>query len=223
MAKGVGVGETPDRSGVSPTPTANNGLNNYKYAILMYESAALPDDLKVVAGIAEYFKTLEGADKTLLQISGTLEEAATTIDNFKAQTCGSTYDLAVINLNMFGSAKELSFFLEPDISGDPRTIFLATLRFMMGDAYALAKGKVQRERESLAGSPSCIDCYSAAEKSQVHVRLGELLCAHLRATEERVRTRHSGRTVKLEGGVTRLLKKSHTTYYGIPAKKKAPL
>jgi hypothetical protein len=97
-------------------------------SVFMYESRDLPGDLQVMEQISKKFGTTPEAATTFWQVSCSLEEAAKNIDTFKAKTCGSTYNLAVINLNMFAKGDELAFLLRPDVLGDPRTIFLCSLR-----------------------------------------------------------------------------------------------
>src|SRR4051812_33987155 len=118
--------------------------------------ASVPVDLKVMTALAETFKTLPEAATTRVETADNLEQAAVQIDAFKAITCGSAYSLAIINLNMMSDIRELEFLLRPKVLGDPRTIFMASLRSMVGDAYAMARDKVQRESEIRGRSPSCI-------------------------------------------------------------------
>lgn len=152
-----------------------------KDALFLYEPAAVPDDLKVVRGVADSFQTLPEAATTWVQCAHSLEQAAPLIEEFKAQTCGSSCSLAIINLNLMDDASELSFLLQPEMLGDPCAIFLATLRYRIGDAYALAREKVQREAQPHEKrSSSCFDCYSASTRNEVFSRVSHLAAAYLR-------------------------------------------
>lgn len=190
-------------------------MPDYKRAIFMFEAEALPDDLKVVKSIAEEFQTLPEARTTLVQVAHTLEEAAPQLDNFKALMCGSSYSLAVINLNMMTRVEEIDFLLRRDVLGDPRTIFLGSLRYLVGEAYALAREKVQRENQNPKGhSPSCLDCYSAHNREEAAPRVSGLAVAYLHELEELEKARREGRILAGQGQAAAFQKKSATTFFG---------
>jgi hypothetical protein len=186
----------------------------FKDAIFAYESAALPAELKIVDGCVEKFKALPEAATTLVQVAHTLDEAATLIDQFKIQTCGSTYSLALINISMLADVQELKFLLRVDVVGDPRTIFVASLRYMTGDIYAYAKDKVQRENEIKERTASCIDCYGAGGHEETLTRTAQLMAAYLREAEARAEAKRQGISVVGESPAETLLRKSTTTFYG---------
>lgn len=187
-------------------------MDDFKDAIFIYETADLPADLKVVDGIYEEFEVLPEAQTTLVQLAHNLEQAAPLIDAFKARTCGSPYTLAIINLNMFHT-DELNFILRPDVLGDPRTIFLASLKYMAGDAYALARDKSLRESERTDRSPSCVDCYGEQNRDSIFTRVSQLAAAYLREAEARTQARRRGQLLPAEAAVE-AMKKSQTTFFG---------
>jgi hypothetical protein len=189
-------------------------VNSWKDAIFMFESASVPDELKLVDSIAERFKPFPEAENTLIQVTHSLEEAAVVIDKFKARTCGSAYSLAVVNLNMFGNMQEFNFLMSPSVLGDPRIIFVASLKSMAGESYAFAKNKVHREGETSLGAPSCIDCYSAANREEASERLAKLACAYLHEFDERANAKRGRTSVLLNSEALNQLKNSTTTYYG---------
>lgn len=188
-------------------------MPEFKDAIFAYEAAALPAELKIVDGCVEKFRTLPEADATLVQVAHSLDEAATLIDQFKAQTCGSTYSLGLININMLADVQELKFLLRVDIVGDPRTIFMASLRYMTGDIYAYTKDKVHRESEIKERTASCIDCYGVGAHEETHARIAALMAAYLREAEARAEAKRKGIQVVGESPAEALLRKSTTTFY----------
>jgi len=187
-------------------------MPDFKYAIFMFECAALPDDQRVVNAIAEVYGKLPHVAPTVVHVAHTLEEAAKLIDEFKAQTCGSPYTLAVINLNMLTDVREIDFLLRSDVLGDPRTIFLASLKYMLGEAYALARDKIQRENLTPGLSTSCLDCYGPSNLSEVPSRIADLAMAYLREVEELEQARREGRPVT-DPSATAILRKSQTAFY----------
>lgn len=189
-------------------------MDEFKDAVFMYEAGALPPDQQVMAGIATAFSQLPQGSTTLLQVAHNMEEAALLIDQFKAKTCGSAYSLAVLNINMMDCVEDLKFLLRGDVLGDPRTIFLASLRFMTGDIYGLAKEKVQRESEVAGRTPSCIDCYGSTSHEEVSARITAIIAAYLQEAEERAKARHGGAVVYGASPAEELLRKSQTTFYG---------
>jgi hypothetical protein len=90
---------------------------------------------------------------------------------------------------------------------------------MVGDAYTMAKAKVQKESEDALWAPSCIDCYSAASREETVARIGDLVAAYLREAEARSQARKSGTLPPVsESDARKLLHKSKTTYYGSKGK-----
>ena len=114
------------------------------------------------------------------------------IDKFKHKPCGSGFSLAILNLNNFGSVEELQFLLRKDVLGDPRSIFLGTLRSMNGALYSEARAKVDREDQMRFGAPSCIDCYVAANRAEIPPRTARLASAYLKDADERSRVGREG-------------------------------
>jgi len=198
-------------------------MEEFKDAIFMFESAALPADLQVVDGVAERFAIQPEAETTLIHLVHSLEEAAEKIDWFKAKTCGSAYSLAIININMMSHVDELKFLLRGDVLGDPRTIFLASLRYMVGDIYGYARDKVTRESddEEKGRSPSCISTYGAVSREETWLMISDLCTAYLREAEERAKARLRGETV-MEGKAEEMLRKSGTAFYGKNLKSRSP-
>lgn len=186
---------------------------DFKDSIFLYEPVNVPAELKVVEGIAKLFEAVPGST-TYVQFASTLESAAVQIDDFKSKTCGSPYSLAVINLNMMTDVREIDFILNPRVLGDPRVIFLASLKYMVGEAYALAREKVQRENGILGRSGSCLDCYGAANRDDVYARISGLAAAYLREAEEFENARRDGRLTMPPASATELLRKSTTTFFG---------
>ena len=189
-------------------------MDAWKDAIFLFESAAVPDELKLIDLIAANFKTLPGGEATLLQACHTLDDAAVGIDSFKAKTCGSAYSLAIINLNHFGTREEFNFLMQPTLLGDPRIIFLASLKSMAGESYTFAKNKVNREADTSYGAPSCIDCYAASNREEAAPRLALLAKAYLKEGEKRMEAKRSGTAILLDTEALQQLRVSTTTYYG---------
>ena len=189
-------------------------MDVWKDAIFVFESAAVPDELKIVDQITASFKKLPESETTLVQVCHGLDAAAVCIDGFKAKTCGSAYSMAVINLNMFGTREEFNFLMQPSVLGDPRIVFLASLKSMTGECYAFAKNKVNRESETQFGAPSCIDCYASNNREEAADRLAKLMVAYLLEGEQRLQAKRNGTQVLLDSEALRQLKTSSTTYYG---------
>jgi hypothetical protein len=189
-------------------------VEEFKDAVFLYESSALPPELQIVDGVAERFAVQPESETTLIHLCHSLEEAAEKIDWFKAKTCGSAYSLAIININMMTHVDELKFLLRGDVVGDPRTIFLASLRYMVGDIYAFARDKVTRESDEEKGrSPSCISTYGATSREDTWQLASDLCTAYLREADERAKARARGETV-LEGKAEEMLRKSGTAFHG---------
>ena len=189
-------------------------MDEWKDAVFLFESGSVPDELKLIERIATQFNSAAESATTLLNVCHSIDEAAATIDAFKAKTCGSAYTLAVINLNMFGTSDEFNFMMQPTVLGDPRTIFVASMKSMAGDMYTFAKNKVNHESETQFGAPSCIDCYGASNRDEAAIRLSKLTIAYIHESERRVEAKRSHSSIMLESDALRQLKSSTTTYYG---------
>jgi hypothetical protein len=172
-------------------------MQAFKYAIFSLELASLPEELRIVETVEKHFKRQATAPDTLFQTCGTIDEAAAMIDDFKNKTCGSAYNVALINLNLFSSPEELSFLLGGQVLGDPRTIFMVTLRGIQGPTYAIAREKVEREADAIMqgvrhGAPSCVDSYTAQGRPESAQRIAEILNAFLEEEEQRMKNRQTG-------------------------------
>lgn len=197
-------------------------LGDFKYALFAYESGELPEPQRVVEGILDVFRAGPFKAETWITRAASLEEAAAEADRFKSRTCGSAFNLALINLNGLPGAEELRFLLRPNVLGDPISLFMVSLKMMQGDLYTTAKEKVEREAQKgnapgTYRSPSCLDGYSPVTREEAAARCGELLTAYLREAEERAAARQEGRDRFLSlrnSPVTQVLRKSQTTYYG---------
>jgi len=172
-------------------------MQEFKYAIFALEFQTLPEELKIVDLVEAEFKRQPLAQDTLFQKAGSIDEAAVLIDDFKAKTCGSAYNVAIVNLNLLASPEELSFLLSGAVLGDPRTVFMVTLRGIQGQTYAIAREKVEREAEAISsgsrfGAPSCVDSYTAQGRPDSAQRIGEILNAFLEEEEQRIKNRQTG-------------------------------
>jgi hypothetical protein len=185
----------------------------WKNAIFMYESSLVSDDLKLVDQIAQNFRAEKEAAHTMVQVCRSLEQSAIAIDDFKGKTCGSAFSLAVINLNMFGTKDEFNFLMQPNVLGDPRMIFLCSLKSMTGDLYTYAKNKVIREAEAALCAPSCIEGYAPNHRVDAAAMMGRLAAAYLRETEERLDAKRRG-TVLFNSDAMKILLASNSTFYG---------
>lgn len=189
-------------------------MDHFKDAIFCYEDASVPDELKVIGRLYKLINSIPQSG-TLVHLSQSLETAAETIDEFKARTCGSPYSLAIINLNEIKTRQELLFLLRTEVLGDPRTIFLSSLRHVNDQVYALAKEKVMFEANDTGRSPSCIDCYSANNRDELCARASKLACAYIREAEERQNAKRSGLHAALTPKpATDMLKRSATAFHG---------
>jgi cytochrome c553 len=189
-------------------------VSDFRHAIFLFESEGVPEELRVIDGVVAAFAERPEATKTLAMHSRGIDDAALQLDNFKARTCGSPVTLAIINLNMFPSVKELQFLMQLDVLGDPRTIFLASLKYMSGEIYTFAREKVARESEVIDRTPSCIDCYGAPNRDNVYPRVAELSSAYLIEAETREEKLRNRGDVALEPAAVQLLRKSETTFFG---------
>ncbi|MEI6233106.1 MAG: hypothetical protein WCT04_08635 [Planctomycetota bacterium] len=105
--------------------------------------------------------------------------------------------------------------MQKNVMGDPRTIFVGTMRHMAGPVYTEARSKVLREDEVRLGAPSCIDSYGASNRDEIFERIGKLTAAYLRDAEERSRIGKTG-TALLQRSSPALeeLFKIPTAFYG---------
>jgi len=189
-------------------------VSDFRHAVFFFEAAEVPEDLRVTDGVIAAFANRPEAGKTLAMSARTIDDAAQQLDSFKARTCGSPVTLAVLNLNMFPSVKELEFLLQSNVLGNPRTIFLASLKYMSGEIYALARDKVAAESTSPDRTPSCIDCYGAPNRNTVFPRVAELIGAYLNEAELRDAAMRNRGDHALEPAAVQLLRKSETTFFG---------
>lgn len=193
---------------------------HFKYAIFAYEDAGLADNLKVVDELARAFAEQPHGADTAFHVTRTMDEAGDAIDGFKARNCGSAYSLAVLNLNNFPSAPELEFLLSGPVLGDPKTVFLASMRAIKGPAYAFARAKVDREnnrivRESLFGAPSCVEFYAPDRIPETAVLVAEVLNAILDDKDASSRSRQTGMVLRARDSKAReAMGRSATLYAG---------
>lgn len=189
-------------------------MQAFKDSIFCFEEASIPDDLRVVDRIYKLLHSIPNS-ATLIQYCQTLEKAATAIDEYKAATCGSPYALAIINLNEIKDPRELAFLLKGNVLGNPRTIFLNSLRRVNEQVYAIAKEKVMREAAEAGRTPSCIDCYGAGNREEICARVSQLARAYLREDDERQKAKQSGLHAALAPKpAADILKKSATAFHG---------
>lgn len=189
-------------------------MSDFRHAVFFFEAAEVPEDLRVTDGILAAFANRPEAGKTLAISARTIDDAAQQLDSFKARTCNSPVTLALLNLNMFPSVKELEFLLQGNVLGNPRTIFLASLKYMSGEIYALARDKVAAESAVPDRTPSCIDCYGAPNRNSVFPRVAELIGAYLQEAELRDMAMRNRSDHQLEPAAVQLLRKSETTFFG---------
>ena len=200
----------------------SGGIGAYRESLFAFETKDLPDALKIVGEITgRSFARHEESRTTLVQFADSMEEAAKMIDEFKARACGSAYSLALINLTNFPSREEFEFLMSRQVLGDPRTIFLCSLRGLSGDIYRLARAKVEREARMvsdgmLVGTPSCIENYSPANRDEKAGFIAEVLAAYVRECD--VRARKGSRMPVYDEEAfqaLKVLKKSDTSFYGL--------
>ncbi|MCX7804945.1 MAG: hypothetical protein N3A38_07110 [Planctomycetota bacterium] len=196
--------------------------DSFKESVFAFEAEDLPEPLKIVRdAVGRRFRKYPEAATTLVQIAGTMDEAARLIDQFKARTCGSAYSLAVINLTNFPSQAEFEFLSGREVLGDPRTVFLCSLRGLNGDIYRLARAKVEREARlvsegKMIGTPSCMDNYSPANREEKAELVAEAAAAYIRECDFRARTRPGVPVFDDEAfQALKVLKKSDTSFYGL--------
>jgi hypothetical protein len=189
-------------------------VSDFRHAIFFFESDAVPPELRVVDGVISAFAQRPEANTTLVLKAQSCDEAAPVLDDFKGRTCGSPVTLAVVNLNMFPSFADMEFLMRPNVLGDPRTIFLASLKYMAGDIYGFARDKVAHESQTVERTPSCIDCYGAPNRDNVFPRTAELIGAYIHEAEAREAAYQNRGTQGLEPAAAQLLRKSETTFFG---------
>jgi hypothetical protein len=174
--------------------------------IFVYESATVPDELRVVDSVVEALKrSLPGS---LIQSAHHIEDARMQNEAYRSRS-GADYALAVISLNLLTEA-EVDYLLRGEAFSVPRCIFLGSLRQMTAEAYVLARGKIHRESQDRTHSTSCLDCYGPANRKDVAPHVAELAAAYLREAAEWQRTDGAA----ADEGATRLLRSSPTTFYG---------
>ena len=193
---------------------------SFKDALFVLEMAELTEDLKVCPEIVREFKKTAEAQTTCIVTAGSVADAAEKIDKFKNRHCGSSFTLALINLNMIEDVDEFKFLMQRSVLGNPRTIFVGTMRHMASAVYGEARNKVLLEDELRFGAPSCIDSYGASNRGDVYGRLGRLAAAYLRDSEERTKVGKTG-SVFLQRTSPALeeLYKIPTAFYGTRLKR----
>jgi hypothetical protein len=195
-------------------------MNTFKYAVFAFELEGLAEDLRIVDTVQASFQKLAKAVGAFVQVVKSMEQAGPAIDAFKEKNCGSAYNLAVINLNQFPSAPELEFLLGEKVLGDPRSIFLVSLRGIQAPIYSVARVKVEREAQriaegSLYGAPSCVDTYTPANRAETAARVAEVLNAYLEEDELREKARLSGTVLPSAlSPATELMRRSSTVFFG---------
>ena len=188
----------------------------FKDALFVFRDAALPDDLKVCGEIVSEFRKTPEAQATCIVMAHSVEKSAMKIDDFKNQNCGSGFTLAIFNLNLFDGLDELKFLMQKKVLGDPRTIFIGSMRHMAGPVYAEARSKIIREDELRMGAPSCIDSYGVSTRADVPARISRLAAAYLRDSEERTKVGKQASSLYLQRtspAIEELLK-IPTAFYG---------
>jgi len=194
-------------------------MQPFKYAIFGFEIGALPAEQQILARISREFLKQPMSKDTLFQWANNLEDAAPLIDQFKAKTCGSAYNVALININQLASDQELSFLLSGRVLGDPRTVFLASLRFFQGPVYSMAREKVEREAETLAataayGAPSCIETYAPIDLDERVPSVARLLNAYLEDEDLRAKSRQTMQSLPRISKAAELMRQSTTAFFG---------
>ncbi|MCZ7644106.1 MAG: hypothetical protein M5U26_02310 [Planctomycetota bacterium] len=195
-------------------------MEQFKYAVFGMECPGLSDALLLIDPLAEAFQASKHAQSTLFQSAQTLEQAAAQIDEFKAKTCGSAYNFAVLNLNLFNNTKELQFLMSGRVLGNPRTIFCGTMRMLDREIYAMAREKVDQEMDLITASksfaaPSCIVSYTEATRDEAVQTALEVLGAYL--DEQITRERQRQTSTILPGAVSPALdymRRSTSIFYG---------
>lgn len=187
----------------------------FKDALFVFELGTLPDELKVCRRIIDEFKRMPESQSTFVASASSVDSAAIQIDAFKNMHCGSGFTLAIFNLNLLDNVDEFHFLMQKSVLGDPRTIFVGTMRHMASAVYTEARNKVIREDELRFGAPSCIDSYGASNRDEVFARVGKLAAAYLLDSEQRSRVGKTG-TVFMQRTSPALeeLYKIPTAFYG---------
>jgi hypothetical protein len=195
-------------------------MSAFKYAILAFEQEDLAEDLRVVDSICAEFQKQPHSASASLQVVKSVDAAGPVIDAFKARNCGSAYNVALLNLNQFPSAPELEFLLSVPVLGDPRAIFLVSLRTIQAPIYSVARVKVEREalkisQGTLAGAPSCIDTYTTANRAETAGRVAQILNAYLEEEEMREKAKLTGMSLPSAlSPATELMQRSSTVFFG---------
>jgi hypothetical protein len=195
-------------------------MSTFKYAVFAFELEGLAEDLRIMDAVAAAFQKLPKAAGAFVQVVKSMGQAGPVIDAFKEKSCGSAYNLAVINLNQFPSAPELEFLLGEKVLGDPRSVFLVSLRGIQAPIYSVARVKVEREAQrvaegSLYGAPSCVDTYTPANRAETAARVAGILNAYLEEDELREKARLSGTVLPSAlSPATEMMRRSNTVFFG---------
>jgi hypothetical protein len=205
------------RTVITPPGGCPGGV--FKYALFVFENAGLAEELRICDRAVALFGSLPFAKAAVVQRATSPAEAAHQIDEFRARNCGSGFNAALMNLSGIQERAPLELLLGSEALGDPRTLFLASLRAIQGPIYQLAREKVDREGErvfegAMPPPGSCLDTYSPNTREEVAARAARLLVAYLQDEEERT-SRRSSATVVL--GLThagRLMRETPNLYCG---------
>jgi hypothetical protein len=195
-------------------------MEAFKYAIFAFEPEGLVEDLKVVDAVCAEFKKQPKSASASVQVVKSVDAAGPVIDAFKAKTCGSAYNVALLNLNQFPSAPELEFLLSVPVLGDPRSVFLVSLRSIQAPIYSVARVKVEREalkiaQGTLVGAPSCIDTYTAANRAETATRVAQILNAYLEEEDMREKAKLTGMVLPSAlSPATELMQRATTIFFG---------
>jgi hypothetical protein len=180
----------------------------------------LQHDQRLLADMKKELAKLSRGPEATLQIAGSVKGAHDLLAQFRKHDSRRTYDLAIINLNLFPSAEALAALLGPDGLGDARIVFLVSLRTIQSPIYAVAREKVEREAAQAgssagAGAPSCIDTYTPANRRETIVRVAQIANAYLEETALWAKARGNGMPVlSVLSPATELLRRSNTVFAG---------
>ena len=196
-------------------------MESFRFSVYAFESKELPDDLRLIEKVREAFvKNQSHGKDTWFECGSTMEQAAKQLDEFKANTCGSAVNVALINLNGCPTRFELEFLLNPSVLGDPPTIFTASLRSTQGESYHFAREKSERECEKIQATrefaaPSCIDSYSSNNRPESALRIAEVINAYLDDDVKREESKQRGLMLPpTTSPGFEALRKFNTIYYG---------
>jgi hypothetical protein len=193
----------------------------FEYSIFGYEDESIADELRVIDFIEYEFRQLPRGNSTLYHRCATIDEAAEKVQEYRAMTCGSAYNIALINLIQFPSVELLEWLLSSAVLGDPWTAFVMSLRGIDRSIYSVAREKVEREAHAIyhgdqPGAPSCIDSYSRKSRQESAAVLARILTTRLDEEKDIVRLRKRGKTASFTPSPTEaLMRKSKSTYCGI--------